>query len=221
MYDASQLETLCSMLFEGDVLAARQFAVAHFPLEVSRPVHSLPVPDFRPRVDTVEVREPRRQTPASQTSLFVRDGFIDRYTGERVVYPAALRLISALIPIEFPFHKNWKPGVGHGAYWSFSATCDHVVPISQIGGYDQIDNWVTCSMLTNERKSHSSIEDLGWSLKPPGVISEWDGLLGWFLSYIERYPSSFVSVQGKVEPIGLLRGIKEWIGPAKASAGSM
>jgi hypothetical protein len=37
----------------------------------------------------------RQYGPLESTHVFIRDGFIDRYTGERLVYPPVLRLISA------------------------------------------------------------------------------------------------------------------------------
>jgi len=42
------------------------------------------------------------------TRIFARDGFIDRYRGSRLIFPAALRLLSHYLPAEFPFHKNGK-----------------------------------------------------------------------------------------------------------------
>jgi hypothetical protein len=58
----------------------------------------------------------------------MRDGFCDRYTGRRLVFPGVLRLISELFPKEFPWHPNWKQGVGHSLYWELSPTVDHVIP---------------------------------------------------------------------------------------------
>lgn len=40
----------------------------------------------------------RRYTPFQSVRVFLRDGFCDRYTGQRLVNPAVLRLLSALLP---------------------------------------------------------------------------------------------------------------------------
>ena len=50
----------------------------------------------------------RRYGPVESTRVFVRDGFLDRYTGDRLVFPPVLRLLSIVLPRDFPFHPNWK-----------------------------------------------------------------------------------------------------------------
>ena len=49
----------------------------------------------------------RRYSEYQMTQLFTRDGFIDRYSGDRLVFPGTLRLLSTLMPEEFPAHPNW------------------------------------------------------------------------------------------------------------------
>lgn len=44
--------------------------------------------------------------PVESTRVFMRDGFRDRYTGERLIFPPVLRLLSAALPTEFPYHPN-------------------------------------------------------------------------------------------------------------------
>jgi hypothetical protein len=127
-------------------------------------------------------REVRRHGPLESTRVFVRDGFVDRYSGTRLVYPPALRAISAALPGAFPFHPNWRTDRTHPAYWRLSATVDHVVPVSR-GGTDERENLVTTSMLRNSAKLNWTLEELAWRLHPPGSFAEWDGLLGWFVAY--------------------------------------
>ena len=40
----------------------------------------------------------RRYGPVESTRVFVRDGFLDRYTGERLVFPPVLRVLSEMLP---------------------------------------------------------------------------------------------------------------------------
>jgi hypothetical protein len=116
--------------------------------------------------------------------VFVRDGFIDRYTGDKLVFPGVLRVLSQLLPDEFPYHPNWKMSATHPAYWELFPTIDHVVPVVR-GGSDDEANWVTTSMLRNSVKDLWLLEELGWQLRPSGDVHMWDGLMGWFLRFVQ------------------------------------
>lgn len=48
----------------------------------------------------------RKCSERQMMAVFARDGFVDRYSGKRLVLPGALRLLSRLLPEEFPFHSN-------------------------------------------------------------------------------------------------------------------
>ncbi|PZM80160.1 MAG: HNH endonuclease [Candidatus Margulisiibacteriota bacterium] len=130
----------------------------------------------------------RQYTPRQMTDIFVRDGFIDRYRGTKLVYPPALRLISHYLPKTFPYHKNGKMDMGHIAFWELFPTIDHVIPISR-GGEDTRNNWVCCSMITNSMKSNWLLEELGWELNDPGKLSDWDGMFSWFKAHVTKNPS--------------------------------
>jgi hypothetical protein len=123
----------------------------------------------------------RRYSIRQMFTVFMRDGFIDRYSGMRLVCPATLRLISKRLPEQFPFHRNWRFDLCHFAFWELSPTIDHVVPVAR-GGADNESNWATTSMVRNSAKSAFTLDELGWSLHPRGDANEWDGLTGWFLS---------------------------------------
>lgn len=120
--------------------------------------------------------------------VFVRDGFRDRYRGERLVFPGALHLLSWRLPSAFPYHPHWKVDLTHSANWQLCATIDHVVPVSR-GGEDAESNRVTTSMLRNSSKAHWTLEELGWTLYPEGSFAEWDGFLGWFVDEVVRSDS--------------------------------
>ena len=132
---------------------------------------------FAPTAPTV-----RKYGEKESTRVFVRDGFLDRYTGERLIFLPVLRVLSIVLPDEFPYHPNWKTVVTHPAFWEVGATIDHVVPVTR-GGADGESNWVTTSMARNSAKMNWTLEELGWTLHPPGNFGEWDGLLHWFLEY--------------------------------------
>jgi len=125
----------------------------------------------------------RRYTEVESLQVFNRDGFVDRYSGQRLVFPGALRLLSRLLPQALPFHPNWKMAETHPAYWELFPTIDHVLPVSR-GGVDGDVNWVTTSMVRNAAKANWTLEELGWSLRPVGSLAEWDGLTGAFLEFV-------------------------------------
>lgn len=126
--------------------------------------------------------------PALAIQVFVRDGFIDRYSGSRLVFPPVLRVLSLVMPDEFPYHPNWKTDVTHRAYWEIGATIDHLVPVAR-GGTNSKANLVTTSMALSSAKMNWSLEELGWKLHSPGSSADWDGLLHWFLCYATRVPT--------------------------------
>jgi hypothetical protein len=128
--------------------------------------------------------EGRRYTEVQSLQVFRRDGFVDRYSGQPLVFPGALRLLSRLLPQEFPFHPRWKMAETHPAYWELFPTIDHVLPVSR-GGVDSDVNWVTTSMVRNAAKANWTLEELGWSLHPAGSPADWDGLMGSFLKFVD------------------------------------
>lgn len=148
----------------------------------------------------------RSYGPVEMTRVFKRDGFIDRYSGDRLIFPPVLRVISTVLPEDFPFHPNWKTDVTHPAYWEVGATIDHLVPVT-LGGPDEETNWMTTSMARNSAKMNWTLEDLGWQLHQPGDLADWDGMFGWFLEYTEQRPETVVT-----------GNIKAWHRAAKAVA---
>jgi hypothetical protein len=75
-----------------------------------------------PFVPLINVR--RRYSVRQMLTGFVRDGFIDRYCGARLVCVAALRLISKRLPDQFPFQTNWRTDACHFAFWELVPTLD-------------------------------------------------------------------------------------------------
>jgi hypothetical protein len=106
---AAQLTSVCALLADGQVDAAKA------PLSAAYP--------------KANAATKRRAWPLKRLmSVFLRDGFIDRYFGTRLVFPGTLRALSILMPDEFPYHPNWKQSATHPAFWELYPTIDHVVP---------------------------------------------------------------------------------------------
>ncbi len=129
----------------------------------------------------------RSWTPLQALSIYLRDGFIDRYSGLPLVFPGTLRILSLYLPLDFPFHPNWKTDQCHFAYWELLPTIDHVIPVSR-GGADDITNWVTTSMVKNAAKANFMLEEMGWQLLPKETKTDWDGLTTWFSEELVRSP---------------------------------
>jgi hypothetical protein len=160
---ASVLLEVCGSLLGGDVEQAGRILDQKYP--------------FQP------IEGKRRSISQKQMlDTFVRDGFIDRYSGKRLVFPASLHLISVLLPKEFPYPPSGKMSESHIAFWELWPTIDHIVPVARGGAHDP-SNWVCTSMLLNSIKANWTLEEIGWHLIDGGRIEDWDGLMGWFLEY--------------------------------------
>ena len=58
----------------------------------------------------------RTYTLRQKMKQFKEDGFIDRYTGDRLINPGILKVFSNYFPKEFPYHPHGKMTEGHIAY---------------------------------------------------------------------------------------------------------
>ena len=108
-----------------------------------------------------------------------------RYTGEKLVNPGLLKVLSYYMPDAFPYQSHWKMEECHSAYWELVPTIDHIIPIA-IGGEDNPSNYATTSMLHNSVKSNWTLEQLNWKLYPAGDINEYDGLTDLFVRLTEN-----------------------------------
>ena len=158
------IQRVCDALEKGNPLKASEIARRDYPFVPYRTVK-------------------RRYSEHQSTQVFCRDGFVDRYSGARLVFPGALRLLSKVLPQEFPAHPNWKMSESHIVFWELFPTIDHILPIAR-GGADEEANWVTTSMVRNSAKSNWTLEELGWELVARGDANNWDGLMTWFVSII-------------------------------------
>lgn len=129
-------------------------------------------------------KEGRNYTISEMMEQFFHDGFIDRYSGEKLINPGMLRVMSFKMPDVFPFHEHWKTDSCHMAYWDLQPTVDHIYPVS-LGGKDSPENWASTSMINNSAKANFTLEQLGWTLKEKGDIRDWDGLSVIFVRMVE------------------------------------
>lgn len=126
----------------------------------------------------------RVYTDKQKMAQFKKDGFIDRYSGQKLLNPGLLKVLSHYMPDEFPYHSHWKMEERHSAYWEFVPTVDHIYPVA-LGGVDSEENWATTSMLHNSVKSNWTLEELNWQLHEAGRMEDWDGLTRLFAKLVE------------------------------------
>lgn len=163
---ANIIKSVCGLLSSGNMTSAGEQVKYQYPFVA----HS---------------QDKRKYSEEKSLAIFRRDGFIDRYSGAKLIFPPVLRILSVLLPKEFPFQKNWKMSETHPAYWELFPTLDHVIPLAR-GGKDSEENLVTTSMLRNAAKANWTLDELGWNLVPAGNLDEWDGLLFWFMEFTEH-----------------------------------
>jgi hypothetical protein len=165
---ADVLAQVCDKVDAGNRLAGSAILEQHLPF---RPVN----------------RTRRSYTKRQMMAVFQRDHFTDQYTGKKLVFPGTLRLLSEYFQAEFPYHKNWKVGVGHAAYYELCPTIDHFEPVTS-GGKNDLDNLLTTSQLGNSKKAHYTSEQLNLQRRKEKNV-DWDGLTGWFLGQAELNPN--------------------------------
>lgn len=123
-------------------------------------------------------------TQRRRLALFLRDGFVDRWSGRRLVYPSALCALAHELPGALPLSDHRARS--HQAHSDLFPSLDHVLAHAR-GGTHAEANWVTTSLTRNERKGGASAVSLGWTLRAGGDGS-WDGLLGWYVDYAATRP---------------------------------
>lgn len=139
-----------------------------------------------PFVDT-RSSSTRVYTATECTRVFIRDGFIDRYTGTRMVFPGTLRLLSLELGNNiFPFQANGRIEVTHPAFWELYPTVDYKDATAH-GGDDEMSNLITANVLTVVAKRASRLQDISrWKMMAPGNFEQWDGTIWWFVDYVAR-----------------------------------
>lgn len=159
------IEQAANMLLQKNVIKAGMI------IETDYPFHKL-------------TAHGRNYTDKEKMAQFVRDGFIDRYSGQKLINPGILKVLSYYMPETFPYHAHWKMEECHNAYWEFVPTVDHIYPVA-LGGADIMENLATTSMLHNAIKSNWTLEQLNWKLYDAGDYCEYDGLTGLFIKLVE------------------------------------
>jgi hypothetical protein len=162
-YRAETVKMVCEALENGEREQAKELLRNNYPFVPAKDADKLP-----------------SLSRFAKMRVFLRDGFIDRYSGDRLFFPPVLEALSYMLPEDFPYHVSGKMAFSHVAHWEMYPSVDHVVPVAR-GGTNEMGNWATTSFMHNLIKNQWTLEDLGWDLLPEGDIGNWDGMLGWFM----------------------------------------
>jgi len=125
----------------------------------------------------------RKCSPYNATIVFLRDGFIDRYSGQKLIFPGIFQIVRKNLPEAFPAHSHWKMQETHIYYYELFPSIDHIIPVAR-GGEDNEGNWITTSMIKNSSKANWTLQELNWEIYPAGNLCDWDGLVDTFLKII-------------------------------------
>jgi hypothetical protein len=150
----------------------------------------------------------RKYSKYQMCKVFLRDGFIDRYSGKKLLFPGLIKIMTIEFPDIFKYQKNWKMSETHMIYWDLCPTIDHLVPVAR-GGQDLEQNWMTTSMVHNSAKSNWTLEEIGWELHDIGESNNWDGLVNYFLELTSKNPNYEKDKYIYSWKLGLLRAMSE------------
>lgn len=131
------------------------------------------------------IPQKRQYSKHQMCKVFLRDGFIDRYSGDKLLFPGLIKILTIEFPDIFKYHRNWKMSDTHMIYWDLCPTIDHLIPVAR-GGKDDDSNWITTSMIRNSAKSNWTIDEIGWNLHDKGELDDWDGLVNYFMELTSK-----------------------------------
>ena len=110
------------------------------------------------------VKEKGGRPEGSSLEVFSLDSYVCCYCGRWTLEPEVMHQLSRAFPSEFPTHPNWKLDSTHIAYWTHTASIEHVVPLAR-GGSNARQNLRTACYLCQDAKSDILLDELGWSLR--------------------------------------------------------
>lgn len=129
--------------------------------------------------------------PAQKLAIYLRDGFVDRFSPERwrLVHPGALRVLSLSLgdamPTEPSSHNIPAKYTTNAPVWfDVWPAVDHF-HARAFGGSNDATNLVCVSWWRNDSKRAYAFESTGWTLQSGGNLANWDGLTSWFHRRVE------------------------------------
>jgi len=181
---------VCLALSDGDRGRGRELILKEYPFDPLARPRKVEVRDRPTDGATPEAREETKtfwtEDQAKKMRVFARDGFINRFTGELLVFPATLRLLSREFPKELPYQQSWRLGEVHLVYYDLFACVHQLIPFTR-GGKEEESNLITTTMPYVLARSNSLVEEAGWRLTREGYVDEWDGMSTWYVEYVKEH----------------------------------
>lgn len=176
----------CLALSDDGIDECRQIIQKAYPFDPNAKPREVKSRGGRPRDGGAEAISCWIEGHLAKMRVFSRDGFENRFTGEPLIFPAVLRLLSREMPREFPFQQYWRPEATHIAYHDLGACTTLLVPLSK-GGKNKEANLVTTTMPYILARADQTIEEAGWRLTREGFVDEWDGMSTWYVEYVNDH----------------------------------
>jgi hypothetical protein len=139
--------------------------------------------------------------------VFLRDGFVDQYSGERLLFPGTLLLLGALLPEVFPKAppgQGWRVSECHWIYWRLWPTVEHIVPVARADdGFDvnATANLLTASQMMNSARDVWAPDEVPAPMRfkripaEDAIAKRWDGMTQWFVEYTTMHPGHLKDLQ--------------------------
>jgi 5-methylcytosine-specific restriction endonuclease McrA len=143
--------------------------------------------DDRPRADSLmesiafrpgQITRRRPVPVAATAAVFARDQFTCCYCGRRTIPAVVLRCFSAIWPVAFPWHKNWRSDQTHPAHWAITSTLEHLEAGSRGGSWTDEANLACACWECNETKGRAAATGAFSRRAEPDRALTWDGLTG-------------------------------------------
>lgn len=198
---AQRVESVCRALLSGRLDFARQVIARTYPWDPGAPLDALPVEgdprSFRSAGTSGRPPRPKRTLGREdELRIFRRDGFRDRYSGERLVFPGTLLVLAVVLRdvIPYPDPPVAKRQRTHQMMAELYPMVDHVIPVSRperlraagLADPDDQANLVTTSAANHAAKAIALPAEIGWTCLDLPAADGWDGLAGWFGEYLAR-----------------------------------
>lgn len=197
----------CIALSHGEREESLEIIRKHYPFDARALPRQVPRPSGIIVEDKVEVWRHWHENFALKMRVFCRDGFINRFTGELLIFPAVLGLLSKEFPADFPYQQAWELGEVHIAYYDLGA-CASKLLLPSRGGSEAEDNLITTTMPYVLARGNCTVEEVGWRLTRVGYVEEWDGMSTWYVEYVNDHPE-----------IRNLNFFNQWYNAAKQTLG--
>jgi hypothetical protein len=173
----------CLALSDEGREASQEIIARHYRFDPQAKPRTLPRNKSATTERKVEASDFWNEDQLAMMRVFARDGFMNRFTGELLIFPAVLRLLSKELPSVMPYQMAWRVGEVHIAYYDLCACIDRLMPESR-GGSVAESNLVTTTMPYVLARSNATIEEMGWRLTREGFVDEWDGMSSWYVQYV-------------------------------------